>query len=635
MINSKPINILFTYINAPNINGVRSVVEQALMELDSEYIGFVECHIAEVKDVSQQLVINGCQIVLCTGATASYLQRILPIEIQVIRTGMFDVIQAISNLQRYQRIALLGKHSSTVNLENYSEVFKIDIRQFSYDSYLDAKRTVQTIKKEGFDAVIGSPIAVELALNEGLVGHLAITVSSIKDLLTNALAILEKRKREQATLIRLNEIFNHLNEGICFITRHHQISFINTSMAKLLNKSPTEVLNKPVLKILSDLDLNIDSSKSHQVLDINHKKLAIHILALENDYINGYILNVQELNALEYSSGEFRKASSNSFSTRYNFHQLSTKNNNFQSIIDLAKAYSQTASTILITGESGTGKEVLSQSIHNYSDRAKSPFVAINCASFPESLLESELFGYEEGTFTGAKKGGRIGLIESAHNGTLFLDEIGDMPLHLQTRLLRVLQEKQITRLGASVSHNINIRVIAATHANLEELVAKGEFRSDLYFRLNILRLSIPPLRDRPEDILDLAETFLKKHNKSIHNMPDKILLLLKKYDWPGNIRELENIIERIQILLHLIQDADQDDFLPFHLPELFSKAHLVEPSASLKKAEVNQESILIKKAIKEMNGNLELTAKKLGISRTTLWRKMKRNEINVSNLKK
>lgn len=631
MINSKPINILFTYIKAPNINGVRSLVEQALIELDSEYIGFVECHITEVKEVSQQLVINGCQIILCTAATASYLQRILSIEIQVIRTGMFDVIQAISNLQRYQRIALLGKHSSTVNLENYSEVFKIDIKQFSYDSYLDAKRTVQTIKKEGFDAVIGSPIAVELALNEGLVGHLAITISSVKDLLTNALGILEKRKREQSTLIRLNEIFNHLNEGICFITRHNQISFINTSMAQLLNKSPTEVLNKPVFKIFIGLDLNIDPSKSHQVLDINNKKLAVHILALNNEYINGYILNVQELKTLEYSGGEFRKASSNNFSTRYSFQQLSTKNHKFQLLIDLAKAYSQTASTILITGESGTGKEVLSQSIHNYSDRAKSPFVAINCASFPESLLESELFGYEEGTFTGAKKGGRIGLIESAHNGTLFLDEIGDMPLHLQTRLLRVLQEKQVTRLGATVSHNINIRVIAATHANLEDLVTKGEFRSDLYFRLNILRLSIPPLRDRPEDILDLAKAFLEKHQKSIHSIPNKIIPLLKRYEWPGNIRELENIIERIQILLDLNQGVDQDDFLPFHLPELFSKNHLVEQASSLKEAEVNYESILIRKAIKETNGNLESAAKKLGISRTTLWRKMKRNEIHVS----
>ena len=149
----------------------------------------------------------------------------------------------------------------------------------------------------------------------------------------------------------------------------------------------------------------------------------------------------------------------------------------------------QSEATILITGESGTGKELLAQSIHQYSARAKAPFVAINCASFPESILESELFGYEEGAFTGAKKNGQNGLIEAAHNGTLFLDEIGDMPLHLQTRFLRVLQERQINRLGSIVSHHVNIRVLAATHCDLEEQVKKGEFRADLYYRLNILRV--------------------------------------------------------------------------------------------------------------------------------------------------
>lgn len=625
MFNNKPINILFTYINTPNINGVRSLVEQTLLEIDSKDIGFVECHISDIKEVSKQLTANGCQIILCTGATASYLQRILTIEIQVIRTGMFDVIQAISNLKQYKRIALLGKSTSTVNLENYSEIFALDIKQFTYDSYLDAKRTVQMIKSERFDAIIGSPVAVELALNEGLVGQLAMTVSSIKDLLTNALRILEKIRREQSTIIRLTEIFNHLNEGICFITKYKQVSFINTSMAQLIKKSPDEVLNRSAEEIFGNLNLTIDNNNTHQLLDIENSKLAVHILELNNDYINGFILRVQELNALEYSSSQFRKVSSVNFNTRYSFNQLSTQNTRFKMTLNLAKAYSKTDSTILITGESGTGKEVLAQSIHNYGTRAKAPFVAINCASFPDSLLESELFGYEAGAFTGAKKSGRIGLIESAHNGTLFLDEIGDMPLHLQTRLLRVLQERQINRLGSTVSHNINIRVIAATHADLEDLVTKGDFRADLYYRLNILRLPIPALRNRPEDILFLADSFLKKHRKSIKDLPDILPPLLKKYNWPGNIRELENIVERIQVLFYLDKNDTQLDFLSFHLPEIFLPAQKTEKTSILKKAKVTQEAILIEQTLKEVDGNLDLAAKELGISRTTLWRKMKR----------
>ena len=632
MSHNKPINILFTYLHTPNINGIRSLVEQAISEINSQDIGFVECHISDVEAVAQQLTVNGCQIILCTGATASYLQKILSIEIQVIRTGMFDVIQAISSLKQYKRIALLGKSSTTVSLEDYSEIFLLDIKQFTYDSYFDAKRTIQLIKKEKFDAVIGSPISVELAVNEGLVGQLTITVVSLKDLLTNALRSLEKIRREQSTIIRLTEIFNHLNEGVCFITKNKKISFINTSMAQLLKKSPIDVLNKSAVDIFGNLDLDMGHHNPRQLLDIKNDQLAVHILEMNNDYINGYILSAQELNALEYSSSEFRKVSSRNFNTRYQFNQLSTRNATFETTLSLAKAYAKTDSTVLITGESGTGKEVLAQSIHNYSRRSKAPFVAINCASFPESLLESELFGYEEGAFTGAKKNERIGLIESAHNGTLFLDEIGDMPLHLQTRFLRVLQERQINRLGSTTSHHLNIRVIAATHADLECLVADGNFRADLYYRLNILRLSIPPLRNRPEDILTLADTFLKKHKKSIKDLSDTLPTLLKKYDWPGNIRELENIIERIQVLFSLNESRTQPDFLSLHLPELFSSAKKVDSSSLLKKAKINQELLLVEQVLKEADGNLDLAAKKLGISRTTLWRKMKLIENSIAD---
>lgn len=191
-------------------------------------------------------------------------------------------------------------------------------------------------------------------------------------------------------------------------------------MSSLLEKDSSDVLNKSALEIFEGLNFDIDQENSHQLVQFKNLKLAVYISKLKNDYIDGYILRVQELNALEQSNSQFRKVSSKNFNTRYTFDQILTQNPNFQQIIKLSKAYAKTDSTILITGESGTGKEVLAQSIHNYSSRYKAPFVAINCASFPESLLESELFGYEEGAFTGAKKNGRIGLIEAAHTGTLF-----------------------------------------------------------------------------------------------------------------------------------------------------------------------------------------------------------------------
>lgn len=623
MLNRKPINILVTYIKQPNVNGFRLLVEQAIAEIQSDQIDLVECHISDVEDVAKALSKNGCQILLCTGATASFLQKKLNIDVQTLRTGTFDVIHAISNLKQYKRIALMGS-TSTVNLENYADIFALDIKQFNYDSYLDAKKTVHLIKKQGFDAIIGSPIAVELALNEHLVGHLAISVPSLKDLLQNALRTLEKIRREQNTILRLTEIFNHLNEGICFISKQKNISFINQSMSALLEKEPTDVLNKAANEIFEGLDFDIDDENAHQLIQFKKHKLAVYISKLKNDHINGYILSVQELNALEHSNSQFRKVSSKNFSTRYTFEQILSQDTNFKKTIDLAKAYAKTESTILITGESGTGKEVLAQSIHHHSRRAKAPFVAINCASFPESLLESELFGYEEGAFTGAKKNGRIGLIEAAHNGTLFLDEIGDMPLHLQTRFLRVLQERQINRLGSVVSHSLDIRVIAATHADLEELVKAGRFRADLYYRLNILRIFVPALRQRKDDILYLSNTFLARQNKSIDDLPDILVKAIKKYIWPGNIRELENMLERILVLLQLDRTLIQPEFLSQQLPELFQLQERQTEQSPLKDVKLNQELSLIEETLVDVGGDLDLAAKKLGVSRTTLWRRMK-----------
>ena len=316
------------------------------------------------------------------------------------------------------------------------------------------------------------------------------------------------------------------------------------------------------------------------------------------------------------------------FNTRYRFTDLITRDPQLQQSILLAKQYAQTEATILITGESGTGKELLAQSIHQQSSRAHAPFVAINCASFPESILESELFGYVEGAFTGAKKNGKVGLIEAAHNGTLFLDEIGDMPLHLQTRFLRVLQERQINRLGATVSHTVNIRVLAATHCDLEEKVKSGEFRADLYYRLNILRVYIPSLKQRRVDILLLVEHFLKKHALNVENMPAFLFKALQKYHWPGNIRELENIIERLAVMWQLDHSMLNQTFMSLHIPELFQQrdfdTHFDAQLSPLKAVKVNQELQLIEQAIATADGNLDIAAQNLNISRTTLWRKMK-----------
>ena len=281
-------------------------------------------------------------------------------------------------------------------------------------------------------------------------------------------------------------------------------------------------------------------------------------------------------------------------------------------------------SNVLILGESGTGKELFAHSIHNDSKRSMGVFIKVNCAAIPAELLESELFGYEEGSFTGAKKGGKIGKFEAADGGTIFLDEIGELPLHMQVKLLRVLQEREVERVGSTRSIPIDVRIIAATNRNLEEMVEKGEFRLDLYYRLKVMTIVVPKLSERSEDIPKLVHHFLRKYqklmNKQIEGISDRALRILNSYSWPGNIRELENSIERALNMVDEIEMITSD-----HLPEEIRGYK--GPSSTLTLNEVMEETErhTIINYLEVMNGNKSETAKALGISRTTLYEKMKK----------
>jgi transcriptional regulator, propionate catabolism operon regulatory protein len=305
-------------------------------------------------------------------------------------------------------------------------------------------------------------------------------------------------------------------------------------------------------------------------------------------------------------------------------------------VIDLARRYAQSDTTVLITGESGTGKELFAQGIHNESTRASRPFVAINCAGFPESLLESELFGYEEGAFTGTRKGGKPGLFEIAHTGTVFLDEIGEMPISLQTRLLRVLQAREVVRLGGTQPTPIDVRVIAATHRNLKERVASGEFRQDLYYRLNILRLKLPALRERGDDVALLAETLLTRlasgasfKKISVEQIIASLMPFLMRHTWPGNVRELENVMERAAVLLggsdaQNVGSADLARAIFDDEDVLAASASLSSGKAAVLDLVASRDRVRMLQVIGQCDGNLSMAAKQLGISRSTLWRRLK-----------
>lgn len=341
----------------------------------------------------------------------------------------------------------------------------------------------------------------------------------------------------------LRHIMNLQNLGILvtdekFCMRYWNTEVIHIFSQELNEQAPfSEYLSTEIVRLLTSQTFSKDLVS---VVGQQYMVSRDPILVMER--VTGFCFTFESVANIRKSGNDLsQRLKRQGLFARYTFDNIICRNPTMLHRIALAKKAAASDYTILITGESGTGKELFAQSIHNASKRRNKPFVAVNCAAMPESLLESELFGYEEGTFTGAKRGGKIGLFEQADGGTIFLDEIGDMPYSLQAKLLRVLQERQITRLGGDSVFNINVRILAATNANLKELIRAKKFREDLFYRLNVFPLSIPPLRERREDILPL---FIALCGVEREALPESICHRLIEYSWPGNVRELRNAAE-------------------------------------------------------------------------------------------
>ncbi|MEW9076820.1 sigma-54 interaction domain-containing protein [Terrisporobacter glycolicus] len=339
----------------------------------------------------------------------------------------------------------------------------------------------------------------------------------------------------------LNSIINLSQNGMILISNKNEITICNESLKNILDMDEYIVGKK-----VTDID-NVEIRKIFEL-----KEAEDEVVKYKNKYLN---INKYKINSFGKNTGTYfciqeithikkleqnlsKKLRYSGQIARYNFDDIKTQSPILENTIKLAKRIAKSDHTVLITGESGTGKELMAQSIHNESLRANQPFIAVNCAAMPENLMESELFGYEEGSFTGALKGGKKGLFEQANNGTIFLDEIGDMPVYLQTKLLRVIQEQQVMRIGSNNIINIDVRIIAATNRDLLKMVKEEKFRSDLYYRINVLPINIPALKDRKEDILMLLQSFISNKRE----LSDEVKNILNKYNWPGNIRELRNV---------------------------------------------------------------------------------------------
>ncbi|PKF88862.1 sigma-54-dependent Fis family transcriptional regulator [Bacillus sp. BA3] len=445
----------------------------------------------------------------------------------------------------------------------------------------------------------------------------------------------------------LQAIIQSSDEAISVVDDQGRGLLINPAYTRITGLTKTQVIGKP-----ASIDIYEGESMHMKVLQTKkpvrgvnmrvgpkHKEVIVNVAPIIVDGCLkgsvGVIHDVSEIQALTHELNRARQII-RTLQAKYSFDDIIGASEEMKLPIEQAKLSARTPATVLLRGESGTGKELFAHAIHNASDRKFNKFVRVNCAAISESLLESELFGYDEGAFTGANRGGKVGFFEEANQGSIFLDEIGELPANIQAKLLRVLQEKEIVRVGGTKPIPINVRVIAATNINLEEAIANGSFREDLYFRLNRMPIFIAPLRKRKEDLRELAEHLINKINqeygRSIEGITAAAIHKMQIYNWPGNVRELENILGRAIIFMKLNETIIDIQHIPDFIEEIPVKQEklLMNPFGYVSGKPLSEiidqyEADIIQQAFHTHKGNKTLTAKALGISVRNLYYKMEK----------
>lgn len=604
----------------------------------------------------------GVEIILTGISTAIFLKEVINIPVVDFRFDVFDVISNFVKAAEQAKKIIVPIPAELPGVQQIlSKQFGVQIDQVVYHDIVSARIVLEKAKEQGFEMVVGSGYLARCAKELGL---LSITYewsdNTILDTIKKAVIIARSGREIREKSNRYRTILDSSPDGVIAVDGKSRITAINKTACEYLNLKEHEVIQQPIDTIIPKSSIKESLKNNTSIADSIEKiKNKTFVWNHQPFYVfgelAGCVSTFKEISSVMRSENKIRRTLSKGHVARYTINNLLYQSDAMEKTISDARRYAGTDSNLLITGETGTGKEVLVQSIHNLSARKDFPFVSINCAAMPEQLLESELFGYEEGAFTGSRKGGKPGLFELAHKGTIFLDEIGETFENLQTRLLRVLQEREIMRLGDDRLISIDVRVIAASNKDLTEEVRKKNFRSDLFFRLNILRIHIPPLRSRLADISILFELFMQNYSKenglNPFTIPPTFIEQMKTYPWPGNVRQLQNFTERLVLLSNsrfdrLVFEDLFGQLLETHSeldtsPEILkndaiqryiseTEDHDTKYKGETLKERIDQftydrETDILKKALEETKYSKTKAAKMLGISRSTLWRKLKK----------
>ena len=590
--------------------------------------------------VGRRLISRGAQIFISRGGTARRL-RSLGLPVVKIKVTAYDILSALGPLLNGEhKIGIIGFDNVIAGASRLSELLNYDLKVFTVNHEREVAESIREAQAAGVSLVLGDMVVNNLARAAGLA---AVLIESGREAVQDALeeacerlalikAEAEKNRRHMEVLSLYKTVFESVEDLIITVDRDGHIESRNPTARALLKDSARKLtprmLHGRTLKSL----LKEDVPQYNQVVTWGGQKLILDFFPLNIGYEDGpaAVILGRSVRKVETSERRIRHALYlNRHLPRFNFADLIGKNRNFLDVLERAREYADNDSPILIEGESGTGKEMLAQSIHTCKFGLEEPFVAINCATLPEQLLESELFGYARGAFTGARAEGKKGLFELAHGGTLFLDEVGELPLSLQSRLLRVIEERAVFPLGGDHVIPVNVRLVAAANTDLSAAVREKRFRSDLYFRLGVLTLTLPPLRERGRDIELLFRTFVSAFNPKYKPTPierDAMASLLTGYAWPGNARELKNLVQRLSIIT--ARFTRNIETLPDLLARELKDLERLLPVSGL--AGALQSATASTRLPEDWQGpltpliNRKEMAARLGISRTTLWRRLK-----------
>lgn len=577
---------------------------------------------------AEQALRNGAKIIISRGGTARMIRQQLDVEVIEVEASVYNTLAFLhDDTEPSTKVAIVGFKQLINMVQPVCDILGRIYQSFEIKDRSSFQQEIEIVKQWQPDIVIGDAISYHWARDHGLNAYLIeSSMETLVDAFERAMLVLNNINRHLSHEKRLAAVLNCTQEGALLVNQEGIIREANRQSCKLFRRSHSDMIGKNLTDIFASKEVStaFHSRKDTRNIIINQegRQIVIDLKTIDSEdgVANATVLLFQPIDKIRETGNAIRKKLiKTGFYAKYTFGDIQHKSPNMKELVEKAKQYSITDSNIMIMGETGTGKELFAQSIHNGGPLSSGPFVAVNCAALSATLLESELFGYAPGAFTGALRSGKTGLFELANDGTLFLDEITEMDIFLQSKLLRVLQTREIMKIGDNKVIPVNIRIVAATNKDPLEEVKLKKLRMDLYYRLNVLDLQIPALRDRNEDSIFLFMHFLtmRAHEKSVTITPPspKLLNAINKYDWPGNVRELENFADKYIAL----QNISNPDSLA---------TSLMVTGKTTKGCTLNE--MIADKVIavfKQENGNISRTAELLGIDRNTVKRWLKKSE--------